>query len=100
MQPISPVLTEEFIPNEVVYAKDQPQYLPLPSIRSTTGIVLTRWKPTEDERVALANGADIYLSVHTYNHPLQPILLEVICCDRDMVEVAQRMELLVDKSTQ
>jgi hypothetical protein len=93
MQPISPVLTEEFVPAEVVYAKDQPEYNPLPSLRNPAGIVMSRWKLTDEEREAVLHGADILLSVWTFNKPLQPLALEVIACERDMLDVAARMGL-------
>lgn len=62
---------------EVTYAKDQPQYLPLPTLRSEDGRVVSRWTLTDEEREKVAAGADIYLTLHTFNNPLQPILLTV-----------------------
>jgi hypothetical protein len=62
---------------EVVYAKDQPEYLPLPTLRSADGRVVSRWSPTTEERAAIAGGADVYLTLHTFNQPLQPILMTV-----------------------
>src|SRR6266851_2346146 len=91
MQPVSPVLGEEFASLEVVYAKDQPEYKPLPVIRNGAGIVMSRWKLTDAEREAIANGADLFLSVWTYNNPLQPWLLEVGDCQRTIVEKATYM---------
>jgi hypothetical protein len=69
----SPVLTPEVQPSEVVYAKDQPEYLPLPVLRSGDGKVLSRWTPTEAERKAIAEGADVLLICWTFNRPLQPL---------------------------
>lgn len=62
---------------EIVYAKHQPQYLPL---RTLVGDdkdrrVLSRWSPTAEQRLAIANGADIYLQMLTFGQPLQPILM-------------------------
>jgi hypothetical protein len=96
MQPISPVLTEEFVPDEVVYAKDQPAYNPLPTLRDQDGVVVSRWKLTDEERQAISEGADIHLSIHTFNGPLQPIRLEILSCDRDVYAMAIRMGLLTD----
>lgn len=62
---------------EVVYAKDQPEYIPLRTLRSKTGIVLSRWSFTDEQRKAIASGADIFLELHTFNHPLQPIRVAV-----------------------
>ncbi len=94
MTPISPVLTEEFVPLEVVYARDQPQYIPLPVIRNADGVLLSRWKLSESEREAIAAGADIFLSVWTHNRPLQPVRVEIGECDRDIMAIADHMGLL------
>lgn len=45
----------------VVIAKDQPEYIPLPSLVFEDGKVLTEWRPTEAERAALARGENIRL---------------------------------------
>lgn len=62
---------------EVVYAKDQPEYIPLPAIRfpAQEGLVVTRWTFTSEERDAIYDGADLYLATWTFNQPLQPLLL-------------------------
>lgn len=73
MIPATPVLTVEVQPSEVVYAKDQAEYIPLYTLRSADGKVLSRWTPTEAERQAIANGSDVLLICHTFNRPLQPI---------------------------
>lgn len=96
MQPKSPVLTEEFVTSEIVYAKDQPQYIPLPVLRNKQGVVMSRWALTEEERDAIHAGADIYLSIHTFNQPLQPVRLEVGSCDRDIMSFAEEMGVLED----
>lgn len=64
---------------EVVYAKDQPQYLPLPSLQADgpMGAVLTRWTLTPEQRKAVAEGADIFLELSTFRQPLQPIRIAI-----------------------
>jgi hypothetical protein len=94
LQPSSPVLTEEFRDKEVVYAKDQPEYAQLPALCNAAGVVMSRWKLTEQERAAVALGADIMLSLHTYNQPLQPVLMEVITNEADLVGICTRMGVL------
>lgn len=74
MQPISPVCPNLELP-EVVYAKDQPEYLPLPSYKTTDGRVLTRWRLTLGERIRVFLSGDVYLQVLTFNRPLQPVKL-------------------------
>jgi hypothetical protein len=55
-----------------VYAKDQPEYLPLPVYRSYGGEVLSCWKMSWRERlVALLTGR-VWLNLLTFNNPLQP----------------------------
>lgn len=56
---------------------DQPQYNELAALRSPEGIVTTRWTFTEEERNAIAAGEDIYLLTMTFNHPFQPVMLQV-----------------------
>ena len=75
--PISPVI-DGLEAKEVVYAKDQPEYSPLPTLRSVSGVVVSRWRLTKRECDAIASGADIFLYVHTFNHPLQPVAIEVV----------------------
>lgn len=65
--------------HEIVAAKDQPEYIPLRCLRShgIEGNVMSRWTFTPDQRKAVAEGADIFLTLMTFHRPLQPILLAV-----------------------
>lgn len=74
MSPVSPVIPETVL-EEVVYAENQPEYQPLPSLRATDGTILTRWKLTEEEKQQVLSQGYIYLLVMTFNQPLQPLLL-------------------------
>lgn len=67
----------EFEEQNVVFAKDQPQYKPLPAFRTEEGIVVTCWEPTEEEILKLIETRKIYLSQMTFNDPLQPILMAI-----------------------
>jgi hypothetical protein len=67
---------------ELVLAKDQPQYIPLPAALyhdSSTGSVelVTRWTLTDEERLAVAEGADIFLGTLTFDQPYQPVRMQV-----------------------
>lgn len=64
---------------EVVYAADQPEYLPLRSLRSKGkwGRVISRWTFTPEQRQAIASGADVFLELSTFHQPLQPIRMMV-----------------------
>lgn len=94
MKAESPVLTAELQPQEVVYAKNQPEYDPLPVLRGRTGIVMSRWRLTDRERALIAAGADILLSVWTHGGPLQPLYIEVAECDRDLPETAKWIDAI------
>lgn len=64
-----------------VYAADQPEYQPLPSIRTPDGKVVSQWKPDEDELKRLVAGEPITLVIWTFNRRLQPVWLGVGGCD-------------------
>lgn len=76
MQPVSPVIPglDAF---ELVIAKDQPEYQPLPALVTDVGQVTTRWEFTQEERDLIAAGGDVFLSMQTYGHSLQPVMLAV-----------------------
>lgn len=71
MYPASPVI-EGF--KEVIFAKDQPQYLPLPAIICEDGMVISRWKFTWKERVRVLLCGNLWLQQLTFHSPLQPQL--------------------------
>jgi hypothetical protein len=58
----------------VIFAKDQPEYLPLPAFAmpGPECEVINVWKPTEEERKQIAEGANIGLSLYTFGGALQP----------------------------
>jgi len=62
----------KFKHQNTVYAKNQPQYLPLPSHKTEDGIVTSCWSLTLWERFRVCFGSKIYLSQMTFNQPLQP----------------------------
>jgi len=63
----------------VTYAKDQPQYRPLPvaKLHGPEGRVISRWVLTPEERERLAKGEDLYIEQLTFGRALQPILPNV-----------------------
>lgn len=85
MDPITPTTFEGV---ELVFAKDQPPYLPLPAKVCADGRVITEWQRTEEERALIAQGENIRLHVRLFPHrcdhcgtvaapKLQPVKLEV-----------------------
>jgi hypothetical protein len=74
--PVSPII-QGFADQEIIYAKDQPQYKPLPVLKKADGVLLSRWRFTDEECAAITNGADIFLMNWTFNQPLQPVAIFV-----------------------
>lgn len=92
MEPMSPVIPGSKQP-EVVYAKDDPRYIPLPAHRSEDGLVITRWKLSMAERFQVFIGGSIWLSIMTFNRNLQPVKMESKCpvvegSDKDVIDNA------------
>ena len=75
MKPVSPIIPGQHLP-ETIYAKDQPQYQPLPVWRDEDGTVLSRWHCTWRERLRILFTGDVYLWQLTFNQPLQPVNVE------------------------
>lgn len=76
MKPVSPVAYDpetRWGVSEIIFAKDQPQYLPLPALRFQDGLVVTRWRPSFMEYLHLLFGGSVYLGLLTGNKPLRPI---------------------------
>ena len=80
MQSVSPVLTEDEIGAEQVIALDQPEFLPIVVVRiryaDGSAATLTRFRFSDDERKAIAEGADLLLS-QPHHGPLMPIGLHI-----------------------
>lgn len=76
MTPVEPQLHENA--KLVIIAKDQPEYIPLPASVDNNGVVMTEWEPTAEELQKLFTGGRIRLWIYTYNHPLQPVMLDVV----------------------
>lgn len=66
---------KEFPEVNTIYAKDQPEYQPLPVFKDGKGTVVSCWKLTDEEIINIAKNGYIWLSVMTFNQPLQPIFL-------------------------
>ena len=81
MESISPVWTEDEVPIERVIALDQPEYLPIVvlPIRYSDGVsgMVVRFRPSEEERKAIAGGGDIVITELTYGLPFTPINVSV-----------------------
>jgi len=63
----------DFPEQNCVYAKDQPQYLPLPTHKSSSGELWSCWKLTFKERIKILFTGKLWLGCLTFNNPLQPL---------------------------
>ena len=76
MKPASPVALDSedrWGVSEITFAKDQPEYVPLPALKFQDGLVVTRWSLSLAERIHLLLGGSVFLGLLTFNGPLQPI---------------------------
>lgn len=60
-----------------VYAKDQPEYLPLHVHKARDGRVTSCWKLSFFERLKVLLKGAIYLQTLTFNSPLQPLKMSI-----------------------
>jgi len=67
----------------VMLGASQPEYNPLPALvlKTQERHVITRWEFSDEEREAIANGADLVIQTLTFGHAFQPINMQVL--DRD-----------------
>ena len=70
----------EFGEQNMTFAKDQPQYIPLPAhhFRDREGRVIFCWQLTDDEKAEILRTGLIWHEVVTFNNPLQPQLLHAV----------------------
>ncbi len=78
MKAITPVVPGFDLP-VTTYAKDQPEYNPLPCYRCEDGTVVTRWRLTFSERLRILIGGSLWLSILTFGQALQPVKLDTEC---------------------
>lgn len=67
----------EFEGVNTTYAKNQPEYLPLPAQRINDNTIITCWELTDEEIKVLKKTKKLWLGVMTFNKPLQPLLPSV-----------------------
>lgn len=73
MKPVS------FKHQNIVFAKDQPEYQPLPALRidSPQGEVISCWKMSFKERIKVLFTGVVWLSLLSFNKPLTPSFMAV-----------------------
>ena len=62
----------DFKEKNIVIAKDQPPYLPLPAYRTKDGEVTSCWGLNFRERIKLLFTGRIYFTLLTFNQKIQP----------------------------
>ena len=69
----------EFKHQNVVFAKDQPEYQPLPALKidSQQGEVVCCWKMSVKERLKVLFTGKVWVSLMTFNKPLTPSYISV-----------------------
>ena len=93
MQSVSPVFTEEEVQFERVIALDQPQYQPVVALHMNMNVrvhpetgetellenfmMAIRMRLTDDERKAIADGADLIVTELNWGKPFTPINIQV-----------------------
>ena len=72
----------KFKEQNVVYAQDQPQYMPLPGYRVSTdvpeGNFVSCWKPSFWDRIRILFGGNVWVETWTFWKKLQPTKLTTI----------------------
>jgi len=63
---------KKFKEANVTFAKDQPEYQPLPAFRDEKGEVITCWELSFRERLRVLFKGEIWLSMLSFNKPLTP----------------------------
>jgi hypothetical protein len=90
MSPVEEIIPGFVLPPEelVVYAKNQPEYIPLPMWAGPDGTRVSRWKLTWRERLQVLFGGSLWLTILTFDgrchecdavRPLQPVRLDTSC---------------------
>ena len=69
----------KFKHQNVVFAENQPEYIPLPALKinSQQGDIISCWKMGFKERVIVLFTGKIWLSLMSFNNPLVPCFMSV-----------------------
>ena len=67
----------KFKEQNITFAENQPEYLPLPAWRSPEGEVISCWKFAFKEKIMILFNSKLWLRQYTFNSPLQPQLPQV-----------------------
>lgn len=65
----------------VVFGANQPEYQSLPAKKKENGEIWTCWELSPEEIKTIQETGKVWLSVLTFNQPLQPVLLSTEMLD-------------------
>ena len=68
---------KDFSESNLVYAKDQKEYSPLPVHYSKNGEVTSCWELNDEQIEKIKETKCLWLHVLTFNQPLQPLAMSV-----------------------
>ena len=66
---------KKFKGSNVVFAENQPEYIPLPAFQSEEGVVVSCWNLSFLERLSILFKGELWLSMLTSNKGLTPTYL-------------------------
>ena len=69
------MIPKNFPEVNAVYGADQKEYNPLPVFKTNDGQIVTCWLLSEDEIKQITETRELYISVMTFGHPLQPLFV-------------------------
>lgn len=70
MEIVDPRIDPRLVPDgsrAVVIAEHQAEYRDLPSVRTPNGYVITRWSLSDEERRAILEGQDVFVTIGPVN---------------------------------
>lgn len=68
---------------DMVFGKNQPEYMPLPAKQVNNNTIMTCWELTDEDILLINSSKKIWLGIMTFGKPLQPVLLTASRTDID-----------------
>jgi hypothetical protein len=62
---------------QLITSTDQQAAYDLPAAITPDGQIVSRWRLTDEDRIRVCAGADLYVFIRTFGHPLQPMSIIV-----------------------
>ena len=73
----------EFEGADIVFGKNQPEYMPLQAKKVDDKTIMTCWELTDEDILLINSSKKIWLGIMTFGKPLQPVLLTASRTDID-----------------